>query len=113
MAVETAMAAGGESNTLSAASVLGDIYAWLVELMEDVEHIHDGLSSPGSPWLLLCRGSNILFAWSPISYAYDGSYVDLISRYRKAADTAMAIEAAAGGAKRNMYTTMCTKTKIL
>jgi hypothetical protein len=81
-------------------AVLGDVHARLMELMEDVEHIH-GISAPGSPWLLLCRGSNILFAWSPSSY--EGPYVDLIDRYRKAADTTMAIKAAAGGAQRNIY----------
>jgi hypothetical protein len=61
--------------------------------MEDVEYLH-GASAPGAPWLLLCRGSDALFAGEPISH--DDPYMDMIRMYRHAADTAMSIEDAAG-----------------
>jgi hypothetical protein len=64
--------------------------------MEEIEYLH-GASAPGSHWLLLCRGSGILFAGHPISY--DNPYMDMIKMYRQAADTAMAIEDTAGIAR--------------
>jgi hypothetical protein len=91
MAVEEAAATGGVSNPPSAASVLYDVHARLQELMEDVEYLH---GAPGSPWLLMCRGSDPFFAGQPISY--EDSYMDMIQTYRHAADTAMSIEDAAG-----------------
>jgi hypothetical protein len=45
----------GEANDRS---VLDDLHARLAELMEEVKYLH-GASTPGAPWLLLCRNSDV------------------------------------------------------
>jgi hypothetical protein len=61
--------------------------------MEEVEYLH-GAPTPGAPWLLLCRNSDVLNAGQPTNY--DNLYTDLMRTYRDVAGTAMSIEGAAG-----------------
>jgi hypothetical protein len=77
---------------------LGELLAWLTQLMGEVEHLHGVLGQEPAPWLLLCRDSDLLNAdgstGQPINY--DNAYVDLMRAYRDAARTAMSVADAAG-----------------
>jgi hypothetical protein len=64
----------------------------ITQLIEEVEYLHGASTSgstPGAPWLLLCRNSDVLNAGQPTNY--DNSYIDLMRTYRDAARTAMSI----------------------
>jgi hypothetical protein len=78
MTVAAAVKKGGANDPPSAASVLDDLHARLAELMEDVEYLH-GAPTPGAPWLLLCRNSDMLLAGQPTSY--DDLYMDMMQTY--------------------------------
>ena len=45
---------------LPTAEPLGELLAWLTQLMREVEHLHGMLGQEPAPWLLLCRDSDLL-----------------------------------------------------
>jgi hypothetical protein len=83
---------------LPTAEPLGELLAWLTQLMGKVEHLHGMLGQEPAPWLLLCRDSDLLNADGSTGQPtnYDNAYVDLMRTYRDAARTAMSVADAAG-----------------
>ena len=83
---------------LPTAEPLGELLAWLTQLMREVEHLHGMLAQEPAPWLLLCRGSDLLNTdgSTGLPTGYDKVYVDLMQTYRNAARTAMSVADTAG-----------------
>jgi hypothetical protein len=58
---------------LPTAEPLGELLAWLTQLMGEAEHLHGMLGQEPAPWLLLCRDSLVGTAISSMPTAAPGS----------------------------------------